>query len=51
MCIRDSRYRAYALRYGSGVASSVPAFEFISEKFPHSTRAQKNLAEIRTLLD
>ena len=45
------RYRAYALRYGSGVASSVPAFEFISEKFPHSTRAQKNLAEIRTLLD
>jgi tetratricopeptide (TPR) repeat protein len=38
-------YRAYALRYGSGADSSIPAFKFVTSKFPDSTNAQKSLAD------
>ncbi len=38
-------YRAYALRYGSGAASSIPAFEFLTTKFPNSENSRERLAE------
>jgi CubicO group peptidase (beta-lactamase class C family) len=38
-------YRAYALRYGSGPESSIPAFKFLISKFPHSDRAQQGIIE------
>ncbi|MDP5148954.1 serine hydrolase domain-containing protein [Rheinheimera baltica] len=43
-------YRAYSLKYGSGVASSVGAFEFLVEKFPASENAQQSLNQIKQLL-
>lgn len=36
-------YRAYGLRYGSGPASSIDAFEFLVQKFPESARAKRGL--------
>ena len=39
-------YRAYALRYGSGAKSSIPAFEFLTVKFPNSASARESLADI-----
>lgn len=38
-------YRAYALRYGSGARSSIPAFEFLTDKFPNSVNARESLAD------
>jgi CubicO group peptidase (beta-lactamase class C family) len=38
-------YRAYALRYGSGAESSIPAFEFLTTKFPNSANARESLAD------
>ena len=38
-------YRAYALRFGSGAKSSIPAFEFLTLKFPHSENAHESLAD------
>jgi CubicO group peptidase (beta-lactamase class C family) len=37
--------RAYALRYGAGPESSLPAFKFTIGKFPNSNRAQHGLIE------
>ena len=42
-------YRAYALRYGSGPESSIPAFKFLIEKFPNSIRAQQGLTDAKAL--
>lgn len=38
-------YRSYALKYGSGVKSSIPAFKFLVSKFPESKSAQQALIE------
>lgn len=38
-------YRAYALRYGSGADSSIPAFEFLTVKFPNSENSHESLAD------
>lgn len=38
-------YRAYALRYGSGADSSIPAFEFLIIKFPNSENSHESLAD------
>ena len=38
-------YRAYALKYGSGAKSSIPAFEFLASKYPNSVNARETLAD------
>lgn len=40
-------YRAYAIRYGCGIKASLPAFEFIVEKFPHSKSARTNFQNMK----
>jgi CubicO group peptidase (beta-lactamase class C family) len=42
-------YRAYALKYGSGRKSSIPAFKFLVEKFPNSARAQQGLTDAKAV--
>jgi CubicO group peptidase (beta-lactamase class C family) len=44
-------YRAYALRYGSGPESSIPAFKFLISKFPHSDDARQGLAETEAAIN
>jgi len=43
-------YRAYALRYGRGPASSIPAFKFLITKFPNSEPAQQGLIDAKESL-
>jgi len=43
-------YRAYALRYGSGAESSMPAFKFLIAKFPNSALAQQSLTDVKALI-
>lgn len=43
-------YRTFALRYGSGPESSIPAFKFLITKFPHSVPAQQGLASTITAM-
>jgi len=38
-------YRAYAIRYGSGAKTSIPAFKFLIVKFPNSDRARQALTD------
>lgn len=42
-------YRAYALRYGSGPETSIPAFKFLLAKFPNSDRAQQGLIDAKAV--
>jgi len=44
-------YRAYALRYGSGPESSIPAFEFLIAKFPNSASALQGLSDTREAIE
>jgi len=44
-------YRAYALRYGSGAKSSIPAFEFLIANFPNSVRARQGLENTKAAVD
>lgn len=44
-------YRAYALRYGSGPESSIPAFKFLIAKFPNSDRAQQGLTNAKAVIN
>lgn len=41
-------YRAYSVRYAKGLKASLPAFEFLVNKFPESINARKTLAQIHS---
>jgi len=43
-------YRAYALKYASGVKAAIPAFEFLVNKFPSSENAIATLADIKAAI-
>lgn len=40
-------YRAYSIRYASGIEASIPAFEFLVEKFPESKSAKEHLNKMK----
>lgn len=40
-------YRAYAIRHACGIKASIPAFEFLVEKFPESTGAKEHLNKMK----
>ncbi|MBL4942224.1 MAG: beta-lactamase family protein [Colwellia sp.] len=44
-------YRAYALRYGSGAAFSLPAFKFLIAKFPNSTAALEGFTDTKAAIE
>ena len=43
-------YRAYALRYGSGPESSIPAFKFLITKHPDSEDARQGLVDTESVI-
>ena len=44
-------YRAYALQYGSGPEFSIPAFEYLFNKFPNSDSAKQGLSDVKSMIN